>query len=161
MAAGGPIYNRRMSAITHPHGPLYLRRLQYVLDRVRDGITTHPDNNLREYIEYGGRSTGKPLRYSAVENTFYQFFIYRQVLTTPFNYRFQEGANPRQLEIAQTVRLMNIVADEIYINQFDPARGTQYIESDVQKGKDIEACLCPEAAACPSVMAHPFDWKLC
>ena len=27
MAAGGPIYNRRMSAITHPHGPLYLRRL--------------------------------------------------------------------------------------------------------------------------------------
>ena len=93
---------------------------------------------LREYIEYGGRSTGKPLSYSAVENTFYQFFIYRQVLTTPFNYRFQEGANPRQLEIAQTVRLMNIVADEIYINQFDPARGTQYIESDVQKGKDIK-----------------------
>ena len=28
MAAGGPIYNRRMSAITRPHGPLYLRRLQ-------------------------------------------------------------------------------------------------------------------------------------
>ena len=78
------------------------------------------------------------MSYSAVENTFYQFFIYRQVLTTPFNYRFQEGANPRQLEIAQTVRLMNIVADEIYINQFDPARGTQYIESDVQKGKNIE-----------------------
>ena len=23
----GPIYNRRMSAITRPHGPLYLRRL--------------------------------------------------------------------------------------------------------------------------------------
>ena len=73
-----------------------LQMRRYVLDRVRDGITTHPDNKLREYIEYGGRSTGKPLSYSAVENTFYQFFIYRQVLTTPFNYRFQEGANPRQ-----------------------------------------------------------------
>ena len=29
MAAGGPIYNRRMSAITRPHGPLYLRRLHH------------------------------------------------------------------------------------------------------------------------------------
>ena len=31
MAAGGPIYNRRMSAITRPHGPLYLRRLHVQL----------------------------------------------------------------------------------------------------------------------------------
>ena len=114
-----------------------LQMRRYVLDRVRDGITTHPDNKLREYIEYGGRSTGKPLSYSAVENTFYQFFIDGRVLTTPFNHRFQEGANPRQLEIEQTVRLMNIVADKIYIDQFDPARGTRRIESDVQKGRDI------------------------
>ena len=114
-----------------------LQMRRYVLDRVRDGITTHPDNKLRDYIEHGGRSTGKPLSYIAVENTFYQFFIYSQVLTTPFNDRFQEGTNPRQLEIEQTVRLMNIVADAIYIDQFDPTRGTQYIESDVQKGKDI------------------------
>ena len=35
------------------------------------------------------------------------------------------------------VRLMNIVAEAIYIDQFDPKRGTQYIESDVQKGKEI------------------------
>lgn len=110
---------------------------RYVLDRIRNGATTHPGNKLREYIEYGGRSTGKPLSYTAVENTFYQFFIHSQVLTTPFNHKFQEGANPRQLEIDQTVRLMNIVADEIYVDQFDPARGTRYIESDVQKGKDI------------------------
>ncbi len=114
-----------------------LQMRRYVLDRVRDGITTRPDNKLREYIEYGGRSTGKPLSYNAVENTFYQFFIFGQVLTTPFNYRFQEGTNPRQLEIEQTVRLMNIVAEKIYVDQFDPVRGTRYIESDVQKGKDI------------------------
>ena len=110
---------------------------RYVLDRVRDGITTHPANKLREYIEYGGRATGKPLSYNAVENTFYQFFIHRQELTSPFNDRVEEGANPRQLEIEQTVRLMNIVADQIYVDQFDPARGTRYIESDVQKRKDI------------------------
>ena len=110
---------------------------RYVLDRVRNAITTHPDNMLRDYIEYGGRSTGKPLSYSTIEKTFYQVFIYGDVLRTPFNHRFQEGANPRQLEIEQTVRLMNVVADGIYVGQFDPTRGTHHIESDVQKGKDI------------------------
>ena len=111
---------------------------RYVLDRVRDGITTHPDNRLREYIEFGGRSTGKPLSYSTVEGSFYQFFIHGQVLTTRFNHRFQEGNNPRQLaRIEQTVRLMNIVADEIYVDQFDPAKASRYLERDVQKGKEI------------------------
>ena len=110
---------------------------RYVLDRVRDGITTHPDNKLRDYIEYGGRATGKPLSYSTIEKTFYQFFIYGGVVTTPFNYRFQQGTNPRQLEIQQTVRLMNIVADKIYIGQFDPARGTRRIEHDVRNAKSI------------------------
>ena len=110
---------------------------RYVLDRVRDGITTHPDNRLRDYIEYGGRSPSKPLSYSTIEKTFYQFFIHREVLTTAFNYRYQEGSNPRQLEIEQTVRLMNIIADKVYIGQFDSMRGTRRIENDVQKGKDV------------------------
>ena len=110
---------------------------RYVLDRVRDGITRHPDNKLRDYIEYGGRSTSKPLSYIAVENSFYQHFIHDQLLTTPFNHRFQEGTNPRQLEIEQMVKLMNIVAEKIYIDKFDPKKGTQYIESDVRKGKEI------------------------
>ncbi|MCY4104606.1 MAG: HNH endonuclease [bacterium] len=111
---------------------------RYVLDRVRDGITTHPENRLRDYIEYGGRRTGKPLSYSTVEKTFYQFFIHRDLLITPFNYQFQEGTNPRQLEIEQTVRLMNIIADKAYIGHFDPVRGTSRIEYDVQHGKDID-----------------------
>ena len=114
-----------------------LQMRRYVLDRVRDGITRYPDNKLRDYIEYGGRGTDKPLSYIAVENSFYQYFIYSQLLTTPFNHRFQQGTNPRQLEIEQMVRLMNIVAEAIYIDKFDPKRGTQYIESDVQKGKEI------------------------
>ena len=71
-----------------------LQMRRYVLDRVRDGITSHPDNKLRDYIEYGGRKTGKPLSYSAIENTFYQFFIHGQPLPTAFNYRHQEGGNP-------------------------------------------------------------------
>ncbi|MCY3910002.1 MAG: HNH endonuclease signature motif containing protein [bacterium] len=111
---------------------------RYVLDRVRHGITTHPDNQLRDYIEYGGRSTDRPLSYIAIERSFYRFFIHGGMLTSEFNYKYQEGTNPRQLEIEQTVRLMNIVAKKIYIGQFDPTRGTRRIENDVQKGKPVE-----------------------
>lgn len=111
---------------------------RYVLDRVRHGITTHPENQLRDYIEYGGRSTERPLSYTAIERSFYRFFIHGAMLTTEFNYRYQEGTNPRQLEIEQTVRLMNIVAEKIYIGQFDSTRGTRRIENDVQKGKPVE-----------------------
>ena len=110
---------------------------KYILDRVRDGITTHPENRLRHYIEQSGRSAEKPLSYITIERTFFQFFINREPLTTAFNYRFQEGTNPRQLEIEQVVRLLNILADKIYIDQFDLERGARRIENDVQKGKDV------------------------
>lgn len=49
---------------------------RYVLDWVRNSITTHSDNKLRDYIDYGGRGTEMPLSYSTVEKTFYSFFVY-------------------------------------------------------------------------------------
>ena len=48
-----------------------------------------------------------------------------------------EGANPRQLEVAQIVRLMNVIAQKIYIEKFEHSRGTRRIESSIQKGKDV------------------------
>ena len=48
MAAGGPIYNRRMSAITRPHGPLYLRRLHRI-----EGFLYCADNANSEFQERG------------------------------------------------------------------------------------------------------------
>ena len=110
---------------------------RYVVDRVRNSINTHTDNKLRDYIEPGGRSTSKPLSYSTIERTFYRFFVYDNVLSSPFNYMYEEGANPRQLEIEQVVRLMNVIAEKIYIGQFDHTRGTSRIENDVQQGKDV------------------------
>ena len=110
---------------------------RYIVDRIRDSITTHGDNKLRDYIEFGGRGTSRPLSYSTIEKTFYRFFIFDDVLPTAFNHKFEEGVNPRQLEIEQIVRLMNIVADKIFTGQFDPTRGTSRLESDVQKGKDV------------------------
>ena len=110
---------------------------RYIVDRVRNSITTHQDNRLRDYIEYAGKSANKPLSYSTIEKTFYQFFVSTEPLTTPFNYKVEEGTNPRQLEIDQIVRLMNIIADQIYIGQYDPVRGVRRIENDIQKSVDV------------------------
>ena len=110
---------------------------RYILDSVRSSITNHSDNRLGGYIEQGGRSTDRPLSYSTIEKTFYSFFIGSDLLPTPFNYKLEEGANPRQLEIEQTVRLMNIIADRIFIGSFDTSIGTSQIENKIAKGIDI------------------------
>ena len=110
---------------------------RYIIDRVRNSITTRQDNRLRDYIEYAGKSADKPLSYSTIEKTFYQFFIGTEALTMPFNHKVEEGTNPRQLEIDQVVRLMNIIADQVYVGQYDPILGVRRIENDVQKGKDV------------------------
>ena len=110
---------------------------RYVIDWVRNSVTTHQDNKLRDYIDYGGRGTERPLSYSTVEKTFYSFFIHGDLLTTAFNYRSEEGANPRQLEIEQIVRLMNIVAEKIYVGKFEHSLGTRRIENNIRSGKDV------------------------
>ena len=116
---------------------------RYILDWVRSSITTHTNNKLRDYIDYGGRGTEMPLSYSTIEKTFYSLFVCNELLTSPFNYKSEEGTNPRELEIEQIVRLMNIIAEKIYIGNFDHPLGTRRIESNVQKGKDVpELHLC-------------------
>ena len=110
---------------------------RYILDWVRNSVTTHNDNKLRDYIEYGGRKTDMPFSYITVERTFYSLFVCQNMLETPFNYKSEEGLNPRELEIEQIVRLMNLVADKIYVGKFDHAKGTGHIEHDIRQGKDV------------------------
>ena len=38
---------------------------RYVIDWIRNSVTTHTDNKLRDYIDYGGRGTDMPLRVDA------------------------------------------------------------------------------------------------
>ena len=108
---------------------------RYILDAVRNGVTTDPDNKLRDYIDFGGRGKESPLSYSTIEKTFYSFFVYQEVLATSINYRVEEGENPRLVECDQILKLMNLIAEVIYINKFDPAVGTDKIESKLQKGE--------------------------
>lgn len=110
---------------------------RYVIDWVRNSVTNHSDNKLRDFIDYGGRGTEMPVSYSTIEKTFYSFFVHGDLLTTPFNYRQEEGANPRQLEVEQIVRLMNIIAEQVYIGKFEHSIGTRRIENNLQRGKPV------------------------
>lgn len=110
---------------------------RYVIDNVRDSITHNPDNNLRDFIDFGGKGNERPLSYSTIEKTFYSFFIYSDALTTPLNYRIDEGDNPRELEKEQIMRLMNLIAEHLYAGRFDASLGTARIENKVQKAEDV------------------------
>lgn len=110
---------------------------RYALDSVRAAITHHPDNGLTSYVEFGGKSTEKPLSYSTIEKTFLSFFIFPELLDTALNYKAEEGLNPRQLEVDQVVRLMNLTAEVLLVNQFDTELGTARLENKVQRGEDI------------------------
>ncbi len=108
---------------------------RFILDALRDGVTSDPDNKLRDFIDFGGRGKERPLSYSTIEKTFYSFFVYQEVLETTINSRLEEGENPRQLEREQLLRLMNLVAEEIYVGKFDADIGTDKIENQLQKGE--------------------------
>jgi hypothetical protein len=108
---------------------------RYILDAVRNGVTSDSGNKLRDYIDFGGRGKESPLSYSTIEKTFYSFFVFQEVLETPINYRVEEGENPRIIECSQILRLMNLIAEVLYIDKFDPEVGTDKIESKLQKGE--------------------------
>lgn len=110
---------------------------RYILDGIRSSITQHKENKLLDFIEYGGRGNDFPLSYSTIEKTFYSFFIGSDLLATRLNHRAEEGMNPRMLEVDQMVNLMNVIAEEIFIGQFDLDIGTSRIESKVLKGEPI------------------------
>ncbi len=110
---------------------------KFILDSIRDSITYNEGNKLIKFVDFGGRANEKPLSYSTISKTFYSFFISQELLSTPLNYLFDEGENPRELEKEQLFTLMNIIADEIFIDKFDPTIGTSKIEYKIQKGEDI------------------------
>ena len=108
---------------------------RFILDALRSGVTSDPENKLMDFIDLGGRGRERPLSYSTIEKTFYSFFVYQEVLETPLNYKMEEGENPRDLERRQILRLMNIIAQEIYVDKFDPEIGTDKIENQLKAGK--------------------------
>ena len=49
----------------------------------------------------------------------------------------EEGENPRELEKEQILRLMNLIAEELFIGKFDSDIGTYRIENRLQSGENL------------------------
>lgn len=58
-------------------------------------------------------------------------------MSTPINYKVDEGLNPRIREKEQLIYLCNILAEEILIDKFDTEIGTHNIENNIAKGKEV------------------------
>lgn len=110
---------------------------RYIVDDLRVAVTHHPQNRLKAYVEFSGRAKDKPLSYSTIEKTFFSSFIQKEPLLTPMNLRLEIGENPRELEKEQLVKLMNIIAEEIFEGQYDFDLGTDKIEEKIRKGENI------------------------
>ena len=110
---------------------------RYILDAIRNGVTSDPENKLMSFVDKSGRGTDHPLSYSTIEKTFFSFFIYQEILETPIDYLADQGENPREIERSQILKLMNIVAEELYIDKFDDGIGTDKLENRLRKGDPI------------------------
>ncbi|MHB8279217.1 MAG: HNH endonuclease [Candidatus Humimicrobiaceae bacterium] len=110
---------------------------KYIIDSIKHSITYAEENKLKDYIDFEGRAKNLPISYSAFDKTFLALFIdSKLILPTPINYRSEEGLNPRELEIKQIVKLLNIIAEEIYIGKFNPEIGVARIEQKILNKKD-------------------------
>ena len=110
---------------------------KYIIDSIKHSISEAPENKLKDYLDREGKAKDLPISYSAFDKTFLSIFIdAKKILVTPIDFKSDEGLNPRELEISQSIRLLNIIAEEIYINKFNPEVGVSQIENKIAKGQD-------------------------
>ncbi|MDR1894696.1 MAG: HNH endonuclease [Spirochaetales bacterium] len=112
---------------------------KYIIDSLKHSITYSPDNKLKDFIDFEGKSKELPLSYSAFEKTFLSSFMdSKLILSTNIGYKSDEGNNPRELEINQLVKLLNIIAEVVYIGKFNPDIGVTRIEQKIIDKKDTD-----------------------
>ncbi len=112
---------------------------KYIVDSIKHSITTLKDNKLKDYIDFDGKAKELPISYSAFDKTILSSFVSNKlILREPIDFKTDEGSNPREIEIIQIVRVLNILADNIYINKFIPEVGTARIEQNIINKKDTD-----------------------
>ena len=112
---------------------------KYIIDSIKHSITNAKDNKLKDYIDFEGKAKELPISYSAFDKTILSSFVSSKlVLNIPIDSKFDEGLNPRELEINQIVRILTILAENIYINKFLPEIGTARVEKKIIDKKDTE-----------------------
>ena len=79
---------------------------KYIIDSIKHSITETNENKLKDYIDREGKAKRSSYFYSAFDKSFLTIFIdSKQLLSTPINFKSDEGLNPRELEISQTITL--------------------------------------------------------
>jgi hypothetical protein len=112
---------------------------KYIIDSIKHSITNDKDNKLKDYIDFDGKAKELPISYSAFDKTILSSFVSTKlVLNTPIDAKTDEGLNPRELEINQIVRILSILAENIYMNKFLPEIGTARVEKKIIDKKDTE-----------------------
>ena len=134
---------------------------KYINDSAKHQITHSIDNKLCAYIDFEGRAKELPISYNAFEKTFLACFLNsKRILKTPINYRLDEGQNPREIEQKQIIRLLNIIAEEIYIDKFNPEIGVYRLETKIINGKDADISDDHLAAYRISKEEIMYNWML-
>ncbi|MCM1334994.1 MAG: hypothetical protein NC237_08080, partial [Eubacterium sp.] len=134
---------------------------KYINDSAKHQITHSMDNKLRTFIDFEGRAKELPISYNAFEKTFLACFLdNKRVLNKPINYKIDEGKNPREIEQKQIIRLLNIIAEEIYIDKFNPDVGVYRIENKIIDGKDADITDDHLAAYRISKEEIMYNWML-
>ena len=112
---------------------------KYIIDSIKHSITNAKDNKLKDYIDFEGKAKELPISYSAFDKTILSSFVNSKlVLKTPIDAKTDEGLNPRELEINQIVRILSILAENIYMNKFLPEIGTARVEKKIIDKKDTD-----------------------
>ena len=111
---------------------------KYVLDAVKHTITYATENKLKDYIDFEGKAKNLPISHSAFDKTVLASFFSSKLLNTAINFKSQEGENPREIEFNQVVKILNILAENIYISKFMPEVGTARVENKIIDKKDNE-----------------------
>ncbi|MDD4353189.1 MAG: HNH endonuclease [Candidatus Nanoarchaeia archaeon] len=110
---------------------------KYIIDSIKKSITYSENNTLKGYIDFEGKAKELPISHSTFDKTILSLFIdSKKILKTPINFRSDEGLNPRELEINQIIKILNLIAEKIYINKFKPEIGVSRIEKKIIDGKD-------------------------
>ena len=87
---------------------------KYIIDAIKHSVTYSKENKLKDYIDFEGKAKDLPISYSAFDKTILSTFISSKlIIKTPIDYKTDEGLNPREMEIKQIIRLLNILADII------------------------------------------------
>lgn len=110
-----------------------------IIEAQKYAVTHSMENKLTPYINFDGKRTELPISYSTFNKAFLSLFIDpKHTLNTPLDFKEETNLNPREIEREQIIRLLNIIAERIYVNRFDPEIGTYRIENRVSKGNDAE-----------------------